>query len=968
MPRCVLYILLLCCLTACNRLPEVEGKLHAPYQRHTTQWADSMLLEMTTDEKIGQLLFLQTDLRDTTLEDSLFYWTKNYYLGGVLLKQLPVGQYVDIMDSLQRSAAIPLFNATDQQLALNNQFSDAVQLPLPATTSAIFSDSIQTQLNQLYLRQCQALGINFSFSPTVNFAQLPGGAYDMNTFESDEEYIIHRSSKRLHLLQDQKIIAVASSFRDLEYRQPQDSSTYVDSILHRYYNLVHNGLSGMLVDEKIYAIDTFDQLPPEFVSNYLERELEFEGLLVAQVDSPATVDRLIYAGTDVFVVKNNPRKVAEHLRRYVEEGLISKTQLNTRVRKVLLAKSWMGLDSLRPQVNIAEADHLLLNKGLEELSRQLYQSALTLVQNPDSLLPLRHIHRQHLKVATVGSNAQRSFRRFFDKYASAKYYRYEEDGKGQLKPLSTKRFKRATTIVTLDGIQLDSVRHRDWIASVNDLSQRAPVILVNFGNAFNLQHFDTTLTMVQAFESNTLNESLAVQLLFGAVQAEGRLPLALNEQLPYGQAAPPTPLIRLAYTVPEEVGIASYKLVGIDAVFKNAIQSGATPGGQVLIAKSGKVIYHKAFGHHSNNKKQPVQLTDLYDLASITKVAATTVAAMKLYGDKQFKMSDRFSKHLDVDKKSDIGKVTFKQLFTHQSGLQPNMPIAPFITLKDTVDMDCNPYFCKVQGGDFQVQIADSVYMDTRWVDTIWQNVLDLSTRRRKSFRYSDVNFNLIQYFIERATKQKIDEYVQEQFYEPLNLRYTTYNPLEQFDPEKICPTADDQRWRKQLLDGYVHDESAALFGGVGGNAGLFSNSGDLAVIFQMLLNGGQYGGEELLDPETIQFFTKKGHGNHRGLGFDKPAKRRRAVPSYAAKASPASYGHTGFTGPCVWVDPEHELIYIFIANRVHPDPFNRKLFRKKIRSRIHNIVYEAFDSHQPFVIDRSAPPVAGVEELQAGL
>ncbi len=515
---------------------------------------------------------------------------------------------------------------------------------------------------------------------------------------------------------------------------------------------------------------------------------------------------------------------------------------------------------------------------------------------------------------------------------------------------------------------LDSARHQVWLNSVKTLSTQNKVIIVNFGNPFNLQHFDTTQTLVHAFELNKTNESQAAQLLFGGVQAEGRLPLALADHLPFRHSATSSPITRLAYAVPEEADIASYKLVGIDAVFKNAIQKGATPGGQVLIAKSGKVIYHKAFGHHRFDKRQAVKTTDLYDLASITKVAATTLAAMKLYEKKQFKMNDRLSKHIDVDKKSDVGRVTFKQLFIHQSGLQSNMPIAPFITIKDTAELACNTYFCKEPHGDFQVKIADSLYMESRWVDSIWQEVFNLSTRRRKRYRYSDVNFNLIQYFIENATKKPIDEYLNTHFYEALNLRRTVFNPLEKFKSKEICPTADDQQWRKQVLDGYVHDEAAALFGGVGGNAGLFSNATDLAVIFQMLLNGGTYGEQRFLDQETIAYFTKKGHGNHRGLGFDKPAKRRRTVPSYSSQASSASYGHTGFTGPCVWVDPKHDLVYIFIANRVHPDAMNRKLFRNKIRSRIHNIVYEAFDTYKPYALDRSSQPVASQEELQAGM
>ncbi len=444
MSRYVLHICLLGCLCAvlaCNRLPDIPIHMHAPFQQLSSNWVDSLLIEMTTEEKVGQLLFLKSELRDSTAEDSLFNWIAQYQLGGVMLQQLPLGRYIDFIDSIQRRATIPLFTGTEQQLALNRQFSDAIPLPLPATCSAIAVDSVQEQLSELYLRQCQALGINFCFSPTVNFASPDAARYDMQIFENDEESIIHRSSKRLELLQDQKILAVATAFRDLEYAEPQDTSNYVDSLLHRYYNLVHNGLSGMLIDSQIYHIDTFDQMSAGFVERYLKKELDFRGLIVSEVGAEASVAQLIHSGTDIFVVKDSIKEVANYLTRSVEEGLMSRKALNDKVRKVLLAKAWMGLDSLRPQINIAEADHLLLNRGLQDVNRRLYESSLILAQNANSAIPLQKIHRQQFKIATVGKHSFREFRRVFEKYANFRHYQYKEDEEGQLKALSYKRYR-----------------------------------------------------------------------------------------------------------------------------------------------------------------------------------------------------------------------------------------------------------------------------------------------------------------------------------------------------------------------------------------------------------------------------------------------------------------------------------------------------------------------------------------------
>ena len=817
--------------------------------------------------------------------------------------------------------------------------------------SAIASDSIREMVDELYIQQCHALGINLSFSPSLQHVQAEDSLYNSEAFESDPETIIHRSSKRLDRLKESQILSIAQSFGDF-IQLPNDTSNYVDSILHPYFNLVQNGLSGILVADQLYQIDTFDRLRADFLKSYLNEHLEFDGLLISRQTETATLDKMIHAGTDLFVVDSSVEAATTHLKAYIDEGLMTLRDLNEKVRKVLLAKSWMGLDSLPSSVNYADASHLLLDQRMGYFVDELESAALTLVSNPDSMLPFQHIHRRHFKIIRPEGAPLATFRDVFSRYADYRDSRTTESEDGKWFPVIAKNLVRSTVIIALDNIDLNLEQHGEWIYSINELSSQTSVVVVNFGNLLNLRHFDPQIAMVQAWESSRNIESLTAQLLFGGATAAGQLPMALSDRLPFRHHAPLGPLRRLSYTEPQAVGISPVKMVGIDAIFQSAIKLGATPGGQVLVIKEGKVIYDKAFGYQSHRKKQKVKRTDLYDLASITKIAATTMSAMKLYKEKKFKMSDRFGKHVECEKGSKVSKISLKKLFTHASSLQSNMPIAPYITLKDTMDADSNLYFCKVPKGDYNICIADSVYMDQRWIDSIWQEVLSLKPQRRRNYRYSDVNFNLIQRFLETKTNENLDEYVNTHFYDPLNLRHTTYRPLEEFKAEQICPTAHDQRWRKQELRGYVHDEAAALFNGVGGNAGLFSNARDLAVLFQMLLNGGSYGDQQFLDKATIDYFTSNRHGNHRGLGFDKPAKRRKFAPSYSKQASSKSYGHTGFTGPCVWVDPTEELIYIFIANRVNPDPRNRKLFRNKIRSRIHNVVYDAFETYEAFSLE----------------
>ena len=259
---------------------------------------------------------------------------------------------------------------------------------------------------------------------------------------------------------------------------------------------------------------------------------------------------------------------------------------------------------------------------------------------------------------------------------------------------------------------------------------------------------------------------------------------------------------------------------------------------------------------------------------------------------------------------------------------------------------NCNQYFCTELKEEYNIQIANQMYFNRNWVDSLWNNVESLTPKRRGRFRYSDVNFNLIQRFVEQKTNQPLNDYLENNFYKSLNLRRTAYRPLERFDATHIAPTEKDDRWRKQLLRGHVHDESASLLGGVAGSSGLFSNANDLGVLFQMLLNGGDYGEQKYVKESTIQKFTTANYGNHRGLGF--VVKGRRGANSLSSSASRKTYGHSGFTGTCVWVDPDNDLIYVFLSNRIHPNKANTKLYRNQVRRRIHDVIYKALDTYEP--------------------
>ena len=940
----IVIFLLIGLLHSCDRSEVHYAAIDAPFMQVQSQWADSMLLNMTTEEKIGQLLILEGDTGQEYFSDSLLAWTEAGMIGGMILSDLTVGAYLELLELAQKSSRIALLNGTKELAALNNQFSNAHPFPQPATISAINSDSVQQRLLSLYVQQCRALGINFSFAPSLSFVDANAASYDYQSYEQDPEKMLYRSALALDKIQKSGILAIGSTFKDLHYLDASEAKLQ-DSVLQKYHNLVTNGLSGLLVDNSIYKIDPFRFYPQNFLRKYLQRNLAFDGLVVADVTTDRSLTDLLYAGADLFLIDSLPQQYIQDVLTLIETDDFSIRELDKKVHKVLMAKTWLGIDKKKPAVNESYAMDLMLNDAYEYYTHRLYESAMILASNPGNLLPFEDLDRQYFKVVEINENPFYDFKYYFSKYANYNSYNYTIFRDSfVLEPLSERHLKTSTVVLLLDQIDLDPQRDRDFIRSVNQLSEVSKVALVNFGNPINLKHFNSNLASLQFFERNETTEGLAAQLLFGGAEAKGHLPIALADHLPFG-AHTTTEVNRLKYTLPQELGIDKTALLKIDDIVEKAIRRKAMPGCQVMVVKDGKVFYDKSFGYHTYDKKQEVRSTDLYDLASVSKVAGTTLAGMKLYEKGHFKLENSIADYLIGTKRPRVRRVSVRELFTHRSGLQSYMPIAKYIKTRYNGAKDCNKYFCNISTGNFSIPVGDDLFFDESWIEKIELEIHGLKVRKRGRYLYSDVNFNLIKQMIENTSKLPMKEYLDRQFYRPLNLRTMCYNPLERFPKSNIVPTARDQSWRYQTLRGYVHDESAALMGGVGGNAGLFSNANDLAILFQMLENDGSYGGEQLLDSITVSDFTKSRYGRRRALGFEIRTKKGTAACSNLASSK--TYGHKGYTGACVWTDPDSKLTFIFLTNRIHPNPKNNKLKKYKVRKKMHDVVYRALDSYE---------------------
>lgn len=933
-------------LGACGRVGEKDLVSPTPFLHLETAPIDSVIAEMSTPEKVGQLIVLQSDLSDATL-DNLYQKVKAGRIGGLLLEDVDLELFIKVLDTTRAMADIPLLVATQEEVLLNNQFSDLLTLPTLPTIQATANDNLQQQFLELYSRQANQLGINLSF------------ASDFSTSLGNNKPFAPIANLNAH-----EILSGVRGIPVQDILQQRDTSCRLDELIAPFEKFHRQGIAA-------FYLEGFDKLPTaqaplKLLQHYFRQEIGFQGLLIAKVNEGTLHKSQLDLGTDLFIVDDCSELFYSTLLQEVENGTLSQSELDDKVRRILLAKKWARSKTLpitkkvteQPQVlqasfkptlpdNLTHAvleDEALIGHFKDDkwdpLRYQIYENSMILLSNKNNLIPFKSLKEHEFRLLHFGASSMRTFKEYFNKYADYKSYHVGPESPDVLSVLRPAKSPRRVTVITLDDVAIKPERDSALIQALKKLNAKSKVVVVNFGDAENFAAFDTTMNLIQVFERNEMTESLAAQLLFGSFGASGKLPTNVNAYFA-AEHGVETKAIRLKYGIPQEVGIAPEKLVGIDAIIKTAIQEKAMPGCQVLVAKDGNVIYSKAFGHHTFTKEKVVKTTDLYDLASITKVAATTLATMQLYEQGKLKLDNRLHELLDWKGPSTIKYISLKKLLTHHSGLQSNMPIAPYIMYRDVPNAGCDSFFCNTYSDTFSVRVADNFYFDQRQVDRIWEKIHNLPIGSQRRYRYSDVNFVLLQKVVETVSQKKLDAQLEQQFYRPLGLRYNLYNPADHFNVDQIVPTQNDYRWRHQLVRGYVHDESAALLGGVAGNAGLFSNAEDLAIPFQMLLNKGTYGGTRFLKPETIELFTKTHTSSRRGLGFYKPF----SASDYTTGPSTNTFGHTGFTGTAVWADPEHNLLYIFLSNRIHPSINNRAFSRSRVRNRVQQVVYDALNT-----------------------
>lgn len=662
--------------------------------------------------------------------------------------------------------------------------------------------------------------------------------------------------------------------------------------------------------------------------------------------------KALIAGNDVLLYPENVKETIQLIKSALEKRLISEKIIDDKVIRILKAKYWAGLHQMTPialpnlyeDLNPAEAYHL---------KRELTDASVTVVRNLNNLLPLDLTSSGAIASVTLGSAGGKStFQKVLDRYALVNHFSFpnsastEESVQEMLRLLAPFN----TVIVAIHGISSSPEKNYGITPAETEFvkklsAQHQKVVLCVFGTAYSLKYFNETEALICANQDGFSAQETSAEIVFGATSATGVLQVSALSY-PAGHGIPTQAIGRLGYAVPENVNMNGQVLMKIDQIAQEGIASRAFPGCQVLIARKGKIVYEKNFGNTVYKSGEKVNDETLYDLASVTKVAATLQGIMLLYDQKLINLDEKVSYYLPELIKTNKQDITLRAILQHRSGLLAWFP--PLWENTVANPQSAGVYYRNAKDSLFNTQVSTHFFSKPSLKDSVWKWVIQTPMHtnkdryRQTAYTYSDLGFLILQKVIERISGKPLDVFIEEQFYQPMGLSKLVFNPLRYFPAEKIAPTAQDSKFRGQIIHGTVHDQMAAMSGGVSGHAGLFGNAISLASLLQMNLQNGSYAGTQYLQPSTVNYFSKlQDESFHRGLGWDKPNGAGNS--SYiSSTASPASYGHTGFTGNVVWVDPDRELVFVFLSNRVYPSADNNTINSTRLRRRIHDIVYEA--------------------------
>ena len=940
----------------------------ASAQNEKNRWVDSVFQTLKLEQKIGQLFMVRVASNNSEESKKAI---REYGVGGVIFMEGGPVRQARLTNILQNISDVPLLIGQDAEWGLGMRLDSTVSFPRSLVLGAIQDNNMIYAMAKEIGREMKMLGVQLNFAPVADINHDPENPFiSYRAFGSDKENVAAKSVAYLQGLQAEGVLACAKHFalkgltvvdvsKDLPVLQVS-----IDSVnMYPFQKLFQAGLPAIMpapIDVPIFyekkahiGKNNFstNTLSAIFTGDWLKKQMNFKGLVIVDVPSTQSATSkfkggdaemfAFQAGNDILLSPGDVGASIRKIKKLVRKQKQYEAQLNFSVRKILEAKYDAGLHEKKR----ISTDNLVRRLNTPEailLRQKLYESAITVIRDQNNFLPVQNLENNHFAYITSnGTHTNDEFFHYLSKYVNPAYFTV--NAQTNFEHLRNALPDQEVVIVGIFPQTTEDVIQK-LLAVLRQLNQNQKVILCDFGHGTFLKHAADFPAVITAYTNAPEVLKAVPQVIFGGLSAHASLPFSISSQMQEGTGKVLKSINRLGYSMPEDAGMDSQTLLKIETIAHEAIDMGATPGCYVLVAREGKVIYEKSFGYLTYEKQTPVSDETIYDLASVTKVSATLQAVMFMQEKGMIDINKKASVYLPELKSSNKKDFTLKDILTHQAGLWPFLPFWAQ-TMKDSVHLP--EFYEKVQSEKFPLMVAENLYAPISIKDSLWNWIVNAKIREKPArtpydYRYSDMGFYILQHLAEKILNQPLEDFLQQNLYEPLGAYTTGYLPLQRFPADQIAPTEKDLLFRKKLLVGTVHDQGAAMQGGIAGHAGLFSNANDLAKLGQMLLQKGNYGGYQFYKPETIEYFTQKQFdSSRRGLGWDKPVQSDWNSPT-SLYASPRTFGHTGFTGTCIWVDPEFNLVYIFLSNRVHPSMTNNKLLNANIRSRIQDVVYQS--------------------------
>jgi beta-glucosidase-like glycosyl hydrolase/CubicO group peptidase (beta-lactamase class C family) len=946
-----------------------ERKNFFPETGAETHWVDSIYNQLSLEEKIGQLFMVAAySNKDTIHTNAMERLVRDYKVGGLIFFQGGPVRQARLTNKYQALSKVPLFIGIDAEWGMNMRLDSTFRYPFNMTLGAIKDLKLVERAGISMAKESKRMGVHFNFTPVLDINTNPKNPIiGYRSFGENKVSVTEHAIALMQGVQGQGVFCTGKHFpghgdtaTDSHSTLPLVTATldHLEKVeMYPYKRMFDEGLVSVMVAHlNVPSLEPREGYPTSIshhvVTDVLKNEMGFDGLVftdalnmkgASNFKKPGDIDlEAFLAGNDILLFAENVPLATEKICVAYQDSLISDDRIAESVKKILRYKFKAGLNHYKP-IDTKNLSNDMNTPENDALKYELYENAVTVVKNDKEILPIKNLN-QKIAYIKLGDDNNSAFETTLKKYTEV-----TEVNETNLDTLAVKIKDFDTVIIGYHKSDKTWWKapdlNNDELQLIETVASKTNVILDCFAKPYSLskiRNFESIKAVVVSYQNGDVAQEVSAELLFGAIEAKGKLPVSINESYRVGDGLTTEKLDRLGFATPESVGMSSEKLKQIEVYANKAINNMMAPGMQILVARKGKVIYQKSFGNQTYGGNEKVRNTDLYDIASLTKMVATLPNVMQQYDKKKVNLETTLGDMLPMFKGSNKQQISFKELLSHYGRMQAWIPF--YKATLDAEGMPLDKYYKKVYTEGFTKRVSDSLFLRDDYHDTIMKKIIISPLIDKKEYRYSDFTFIILKQYLEKVTGKKLDVLAAENFYKSLGMNNTLYNPLSRINKNDIVPTEIDTYFRHTTVQGYVHDMEAAMEDGVGGHAGIFSNAMDIAKMMQMYLQKGSYGGQRYFSEATFTDFNTCWYcteGNRRGLGFDKPQLGKEGPTCGCVSMS--SFGHTGFTGTMAWADPTTDIVYVFLSNRTYPNSnLPNKLSKENIREDIQKVIQDA--------------------------